>query len=366
MTRRQFAFGLAGGTWIALIAATALSIFGIQSFLHYQATPFPFFGTGFIMSDPVIGYTGMPNAEMHHVVPPVYDVFTNHRGGRDSYLGQQAPENIDFLFVGDSYTWGGGVSDEETFVKTLGRRLGASVFNAAEPNYSMVPALLSIEKFADMKPRYIVFGFLAEALPGIFLPCAHKTALLCRPMAYLDRGPIGLEMRPPGDGQLYSSYVRDIVFHHSFGWRDIYWTAYRDISLTISNRTRIAREGHREADSDWRSDPAWHVLGLRLLVDEMVKKASSLGARLIFLNISPSWVSGADYTPPREVMEALEEERNSGRLLYVDCVPLLREAAAAHGIDHVRIPGDGHFTAAAHAIVADEIAAVVITQGAQR
>ena len=93
MTRRQFAFGLAGGTWIALIAATALSIFGIQSFLHYQATPFPFFGTGFIMSDPVIGYTGMPNAEMHHVVPPVYDVFTNHRGGRDSYLGQQAPES---------------------------------------------------------------------------------------------------------------------------------------------------------------------------------------------------------------------------------------------------------------------------------
>src|ERR1700730_17932439 len=118
MTRRQLALGLAGGTWIALTVSIALSILGIQSFLRYRAAAFSFSGTGFITSDPVIGHTGMPNAEMHHLVPPVYDVFTNDRGGRDSHRGRQAPEKIDFLFLGDSYTWGGGVADDDTFAKT--------------------------------------------------------------------------------------------------------------------------------------------------------------------------------------------------------------------------------------------------------
>src|ERR1700720_7195 len=148
MTRRQFAFGLGAGAWLSVIAAILLLIFGIQSFFHYRAATFPFSGTGFIVFDPHIGYAGMPNAEMHHTAPPVYHVFTNDRGGRDSYRGKKAPEKVDFLFTGDSYVWGAGVPDEDTFAKALARRLGVSVFNAAEPNYSMVAALLSIDKFA--------------------------------------------------------------------------------------------------------------------------------------------------------------------------------------------------------------------------
>ena len=357
MMWRKCAFALAGGTWIAIMVAILLLIVAIQSFLRYQSAIYSFSGTGFIMSDPLIGYTGMPNAEMHHLTPPVYDVYTNDRGGRDSYRGRPAPKKVDFLFLGNSYVWGGGVSDEETFAKTVARRLGVSVFNAAQPNYSMLAALLTIDKFADMRPQYIVFGYMAELLSTNFSPCGHITAVFCRPMAYLDRRPTGLEMQPPGDAQVYSDYVHDILFHHAFGWQDIYWTAYQDIFLTISNRTRVQnlpRQSRTEANSDWKSDAVWNALGLRLLVDEMAKKASSLGATLIFVNIGdPS------YSPPHEVVEAIEDGQSSGRFLYVDCAPLLQQAADARGMDHIRFPQDGHFTAAAHRIVADAIASLV-------
>jgi hypothetical protein len=359
MTRRQLASGFGAAAWLSVIAAILLSIFGIQAIFHYRAATFPFSGTGFIVSDPHIGYAGMPNAEMHYLGSPVYHVFTNERGGRDSYRGKKAPEKVDFLFVGDSYIWGAGVSDEDTFAKALARQLGVSVFNAAEPNYSMVAALLSIDKFADMKPRYVVFGFMAEVLPGIFSPCAHTTALLCRAMAYLDRGPAGLEIRPPADdAHIYSAYIREIVFQHSFGLRDIYWAAYRDISLTLSNAKRVralARQGGGGKASDWTNDPRWSALGLRFLIDEMAKKASSLGARLMFLNLP----NHENYSPPQEVLQAIEDGRSGGKFLYTDSSPLLREAAASHGIHHVRIPGDGHFTAAGHGIIADAIAAAL-------
>jgi len=319
----------------------------------------PFSGTGFIVSDPHIGYVGMPNAEMHHLAPPVYHVFTNDRGGRDSYRGKKAAKKVDFLFVGDSQVWGAGVPDEDTFPKILTRQLGVSVFNAAEPNYSMVAALLSIDKFAHMRPRYIVFGFLAEVLPGIFSPCSHKTALLCRPMAYLDRASVGVEMRPPaGDGHIYSAYVREIVFLHSFGWRDIYWAAYRDISLTLSNAKRVqdlAGQGSTAKASNWTNDPAWSALGLRFLIDEMAKKTSSVGVRLICLNMT----NLENYRPSQEVMQAIEDGRSGDKFLYVDSSSLLQEAGSAHGAHYVRIPRYGHFTAVGHGIIADAIAAAV-------
>jgi hypothetical protein len=87
----------------------------------------------------------------------------------------------------------------------------------------------------------------------------------------------------------------------------------------------------------------------------MAKKASSIGAKLIFVNMT----NQENYSPPQEVMQAIEDGRSSDKFLYVDSSSLLQEAASAHGADHVRIPGDPHFTAAGHGIIADAIAAAI-------
>jgi len=358
MARQRYALGLATVAWLTVLIVLLSTIFGIQSAIRYRAATFPFSGSGFIVSDPRIGYVGMPNAEMHHLALPVYDVFTNTRGGRDSYRGKEAPANADFLFLGDSYTWGGGVADDQTFAKALSRQLGVPVFNAAVPNYSMVASLLSIDNFSDLSPRYIVYGFSANRLAGIFSPCAHTLALLCRPMVYLDRGSAGLEIRPPDSADLYLAYMRDIVFRHSFGWRDIYWTAYRDIFIAKSNMKRASDRSEQVAErpsANWVDDPMWKAVGFRFLLDRMIDKAGSLNATLILLNLRDQ----DNYVLPLGVAETIHNARDRGKVLYIDAAVLLQQAAIEHGIDYIRIPHDGHLTSVGHEIVADALAAAV-------
>jgi GNAT superfamily N-acetyltransferase len=365
MSPRRLASLLASSVWLAVAAVVPASIFGVQAWCHYWATAYYFSGTGFVSEDSRIGYVGMPNGEFHHLVPPVYDAFTDDRGGRADRLGRHAPERVDVLFLGDSFTWGGGVQDEGTFPRLLADRAGLAVFNAAEPGYGGVAMALSIDKFADLRPRYIVFGFLNEQMWRNFSPCSAGGIFVCLPMAYLDGDWAHLEILPPLDnGHAYVSYIKEMLFPHSFGWRDVYWAAYRDVYMTFANRRSPNHpgafwpsRGDAQKYFDRAFDAEWRGQGLRFLVERVVEKASALGAKVIFLFLP----SDVGLSPPLpEVDAAIGDLRSQGTLIYVDTAPKLREAAALHGIDFVRLPGDGHPTATANEIIAEAIATAIL------
>ena len=39
----------------------------------------------------------------------------------------------------------------------------------------------------------------------------------------------------PGLGFIWGIPVKEMFLPHSFGWRDVYWSAYRDIYMTFAN-----------------------------------------------------------------------------------------------------------------------------------
>jgi hypothetical protein len=180
-------------------------------------------------------------------------------------------------------------------------------------------------------------------------------------MAYLDGDWAHLEIKPPFDnGHTYVSYIKEMFLPHSFGWRDVYWSAYRDIYMTFANRPSPTHpgafwpsRGDAQKYFDRAYDARWRGHGLRFLVDLLVKKASALRAKLVFLYL-PSDVALSPPLP--EVGEAIADLNSQGTLTFVDTGPKLREAAATHGIDFVRLPGDGHPTATANQIIAESIA----------
>jgi hypothetical protein len=347
------------------LAATlaVVAILTAQAWFKHASPIYNVSGSGYVAEDPVIGYVGMPNAEMHHLVPPLYSAFTDDRGGREDRLGRNAPANIDALFIGDSYTWGDGVQVEDTFPKLLGQRLGLTVFNAAVPSYGVVNALLSIDKFIDLKPRYIVFGFLNDQLRRNYSPCADSGVFLCRPTAYLDGDADHLEIRLPLDhGHTHVRYLREIEFSHIFGWRDVYWAAYRDVYMTLANTRRPSNSppgdfwptrGDASRYFERAFDPKWRERGLRFLVERMASKAESIDAQLIFVYIpSDRLVS----PPGPEVDEAIRPLIRDGRLTFLDMTPALREGARSSEMFFL---SNNHPTPAANQIIADNIAAAI-------
>jgi|1186.fasta_scaffold67093_2 hypothetical protein len=101
--------------------------------------------------DPVLGWDNVPGEHRIQACDgrPVTVTIRPDRSRRTpAVVG--GPE---VLLVGDSYTYGDEVGDEETFAWRLSERLGVAVANHGVQGYSPVQAMLKLERVADAHPR---------------------------------------------------------------------------------------------------------------------------------------------------------------------------------------------------------------------
>jgi hypothetical protein len=109
--------------------------------------------------DPEVGYQLEPDIDLVHVWDghdSVTRIQTNHLGLRGADLPlEKAPGEYRILMLGDSYTFGYGVADQDTFAQVLERRLREAdvaggrlrVINAGVIGYSTAQAMLQYELY---------------------------------------------------------------------------------------------------------------------------------------------------------------------------------------------------------------------------
>ena len=106
--------------------------------------------------DPVLSYRFKSNA-VHRFSAPEYDfeIRTNSRGFRDD---EESLIDPDIVVVGDSYAFGWGVEETDSFPAVLERALGRKVLNEGLPSYSASRSL-ALHKELGIKPKVLVIQY---------------------------------------------------------------------------------------------------------------------------------------------------------------------------------------------------------------
>jgi hypothetical protein len=194
--------------WIVmLLIPVAVAWFGIDWFA-YRGMPrllpqFRIDGDAMTKFDPEIGFVARPDSSsVPHEENTTYNVYTDHRGARVSAPGEQTARPLDVMFLGDSFTWGHGVEETETFPHLAAKQLKLSGANFALFAWGTVQSLQMLRRNQDLKPRIVVYSFVMDNLRRNVTPCAPGFYPFCYDVSYAARGQDGaLQIRPPhGNG----------------------------------------------------------------------------------------------------------------------------------------------------------------------
>src|SRR5437867_1624727 len=145
MPHRKLAifYGLMLALAVLSCGAVVGTYYTVKAKKYYEQHQFHFTGGPLFAPDPEIGYVERPGLRYRKTDFPSYDVFTDARGVRVSRPELPAPERIDLLNVGCSFTWGDGVQYEQTYPHLAGNLTGLKEYNVALPGYGTTAALLS-------------------------------------------------------------------------------------------------------------------------------------------------------------------------------------------------------------------------------
>ena len=151
---RKQIFGLVSalmGIAVAIIIAeVALSV------LKPSINPAGQMDEGFILYDAQLGWKLAPGWQGGH---SHYDFEVNYRvnplGFRGNELNFARPGSV--MFLGDSFTFGLGVNDDEVFTEVLSQSTDRNVLNAGVPGYSNDQQLLLLDKLVEYRPAVVMW-----------------------------------------------------------------------------------------------------------------------------------------------------------------------------------------------------------------
>jgi len=123
--------------------------------------------------DPDAGWTCQPNLDSRYVLPHSFDVRIrcNSRGLRDEEIPYTKPPGTTRIVVlGDSFMWGYGVENDETFASQLEQRLPhTQTVNLGANGYSTVQELIRFEtEGLRYDPDWTILAFTWNDLEGDF------------------------------------------------------------------------------------------------------------------------------------------------------------------------------------------------------
>jgi lysophospholipase L1-like esterase len=147
---------------VALVA-TLISLAGIEICLRVWGPEVVALGDVYVFYryDPVLGWDNLPNAQ-GYLTRAEYstEVSNNSLGMRDVEIGERRPGEYRVAFLGDSFTWGVGVSYGERFTEVAGKLVpGIHTLNFGVSGFSPVQYLFQIDRVFPLKPDYVVLVF---------------------------------------------------------------------------------------------------------------------------------------------------------------------------------------------------------------
>lgn len=336
-------------TLLLVLASTAASVLvgiAVAAYLTVPRIPLISEGDGLLVFDPEIGARANPSSHARRIYPAVrdrqafaFDIYTDDRGARVDGPGQKSPEQVDILVVGDSFTWGYALANEETYSRHLARELDASVSNFAMAAYGTTQSVQMLRRNADLAPRLVVYGIIAHHLERNVSPCLPSYYPFCFSASHVAWNDSG----QPSIGRPQSNGVQRFQRHLAGDFLDpVTWLTH-GIDV-VRGRIEYALASYG-TPSDEKKEEA-----LAFLLRDMQRSADEIGAKLVVVYLPTNYYSAPEALPRvigdidlLDLTEAFRRERDAGANLY--------------------IVGDGHPNRAAHELISREIARHVRDKG---
>ena len=183
---------------VSTLLTVVLVFYGYGIFRILRTPPITIEGGDLIQYDPKIGYRPSGNSRIKITINDLnrsYDVITDSTGARISGEKQQIDSSTfpPITVIGCSFTWGLGISNNETYSQLVGDKLHLQIQNHAMGGYGSVQSFQMLEQFGS-KSHLIIYGFLDDHLRRNVTPCAPSDAPLCLHVSTVKRS---------SDGQFY-------------------------------------------------------------------------------------------------------------------------------------------------------------------
>jgi hypothetical protein len=282
-----------------------------------------------------------------------YHVFTSDRRARVSRRGERTAPEAFLLTVGDSFSWGHGVENEDTYTARLARKWGMPAANLAFSAYGTVQSLQMLQRSLDLRPRLVVYGFIADHMKRNVSPCAPAYGPLCLPVSYMGTGEHGAPVlrRPdPGLFAVNRRFWDEFFFAKAIGPRQMRAAAEAEW-------IRFTRTPRPEAPDD--SITRERVL--MSLIGGMSDAAEKVGAKLLVLNI-PYFERVPTRPVPVPLKNALTRLLRPN-IVFLDLGPAVERHYSSPSAPLLRFERDRHPNSAAHALMADAIDASLRERG---
>lgn len=304
-----------------------------------------------------------PDVSLAYRTPEfVMDIRTNDTGLREGPIAPAADDVTTVLFIGDSFTFGWGVAEEQRYSEVLERLMAQSrpgtqlrIVNAGHWMYTFDQQLVLMKEMIQrFKPAVVVQGFYWMHVRTMFnhrlvrAPDGSLQAVEDPKIAVSDRGVLKFRSdwleRPPLGSQLVALVARAIL-----NW---------DLMEKAAHTVDYMRPG------DTRGEPLWKLTDeivaetirtlqgagiayVPFLVPTSVEVSTGNWAHLNWTAASPP--TGIDVNLPAARFGAIFAKHGAS---IVPLATAMRERAAKP----LYFPQDGHWTAEGHAVAAGILA----------
>ncbi|MFC1809119.1 SGNH/GDSL hydrolase family protein [Candidatus Omnitrophota bacterium] len=135
----------------------------MSAFYRYDNIRMPQYEEAMSLYDSELTYTLKPNATFYFSNPEFNTKFTtNSQGLRDTETSLQEPE---IICIGDSYTMGWGVEQQEAFPQVLSSLTGKSILNAGVSSYGSVREMKLLDRLDTSNLRYLIIQYDGNDYP---------------------------------------------------------------------------------------------------------------------------------------------------------------------------------------------------------
>jgi lysophospholipase L1-like esterase len=267
-----------------------------------------------------------------------YDYRHNTYGFRDvEHAIEKAKGTFRILGLGDSFTYGVGVAEDETYLAQLEAMLNAregthprvEIIKAGIPRFFPEPERILLEKYGlAFRPDLVIVGVLPNDVIDTYFGLAAVTV---SPSGYLmtrEAGELGT--------------LAMLVYRHSHAGRLLLkW--YVDWQVARKYRPRhdeaFQRGGFHE--EDWQTMEREYA--------RMAAASASVGARLLLCHIPQKGPWTPRHAYPGERLGAWARGQD---VHFVDVLPAMQESVPRGPLYY---EDDGHCTRAGHAVIAQEL-----------
>jgi hypothetical protein len=149
---------------ISLLLSFGLLEIGLRSSQAYGGQAYSVNPTGsqykFYMFDPELGWANAPHMRGTYEREEFsFPIRVNEYGMRDAPVERAHGDRSRIAVLGDSFTWGIGVADEERYSERMEASLGIEVLNFGVSGYSPVQYRLMLDDVLSFEPDLVLLAF---------------------------------------------------------------------------------------------------------------------------------------------------------------------------------------------------------------